>query len=76
MYIYRDELVLRMPFRRYLFPREKLLLIYRYRSLLQIGLKIKHDVEGYPPYMVFYPGDVVEMEEALDANGFPVARAV
>jgi hypothetical protein len=76
MYIYRDELVLSMSFRRYSLPREKVLLIHRYRDLLQIGLKIKHTVEDYPPYMVFYPVDIVEMEEALDTNGFPLAQPV
>ena len=62
MYIYRDELVLSMSFRRYSLPREKVLLIHRFRDLLQIGLKIKHAVEDYPPYIVFYPVDIVEME--------------
>jgi len=76
MYIYRDELVLSMPFRRYSFPREKVLLIHRYRRLLQIGLKIKHAVEDYPRYVVFYPMNLVEIEEALEANAFPVAQTV
>jgi hypothetical protein len=61
------------------FHAKKVLLIHRYRSLLQIGLKIKHAVKDYPAYMVFYPvdvADVVEMEEALDANSLPVAQAV
>ena len=76
MYIYRDELVLSMSFRRYSFPREKVLIIHRYRHLLKIGLKIKHAVEDYPPYMVFYPTDIVEMEQALDANAFPLGQPV
>ena len=76
MYIYRDELVLSMSFRRYSLPREKVLLLHQYRNLLQIGLKIKHGVEDYPPYMVFYPPEIMEMEEAIDANGFPVAEAL
>jgi hypothetical protein len=74
MYIYRDKLVLSMSFRRYSLPREKVLLIHRYRDLLQIGLKIKHAVEDCPAYIIFYPADIVEMEEALNANGFPLAQ--
>jgi len=74
MYIYRDKLVLSMSFGRYSLPREKVLLIHRYRDLLQIGLKIKHAVEDCPAYIIFYAADIVEMEEALNANGFPLAQ--
>jgi hypothetical protein len=76
MFIYRDELVLSMSFHRYSFPRDKVLLIHRYRNLLQLGLKIKHAVKDYPRYVVFYPVDILGMEEALDANAFPVAQTI
>jgi len=73
LYIYRDELVLSMSFHRYSLPRTSISQIRRYRSGLSLGLKIEHMVLEYPPFMVFYPSDVEECEEALDANAFPVA---
>jgi hypothetical protein len=73
LYIYRDELVLSMSFRRYPFSRDQISQIRRYRSGLSRGLKIEHTVSEYPPFMVFYPQDIDEFEEALDANAFPVA---
>jgi hypothetical protein len=73
LYIYRDELVLSMSFRRYPFSREQISQIRRYRSGLLHGLKIEHTVSDYPPFMIFYPSDIDEFEEALDANAFPVA---
>ena len=71
LYIYRDELVLSMSFHRYSLPRTAISQIRRYRSGLSLGLKIEHAVSDYPPFMVFYPSDVEEYEEALDANAFP-----
>jgi hypothetical protein len=62
-----------MSFRRYCFPRAQISHIHRYRSGLSIGLKIEHSVSDYPPFIVFWPKNMIEMEEALDANAFPVA---
>ena len=73
LYIYRDELVLSMSFHRYSLPRTAISQIRRYPSGLSLGLKIEHTVSDYPPFMVFYPSDVEEFEEALDANAFPLA---
>jgi hypothetical protein len=65
--------VLSMSFHRYSLPRTAISQICRYRSGLQLGLKIEHTVSDYPAFMVFYPSDVEECEDALDANAFPVA---
>jgi hypothetical protein len=73
LYIYRDELVLSMSFRGYCFPRDQILDIHRCPSRLWIGLKIEHSVSNFPPFIVFWPKDVLEMEEALDRNAFQVA---
>jgi hypothetical protein len=73
LYIYRDELVLSMSFHRYSLPRAAISQIRRYRSGLSLGLKIEHTVPDYPPFMVFYPWDIEEFEQALDANAFPLA---
>ena len=73
LYIYRDELVLSMSFHRYSLPRTAISQIRRYRRGLSLALKIEHTVSDYPPFMVFYPWDVEEFEEALNANAFPVA---
>jgi hypothetical protein len=76
LYIYRDELVLSMSFQRYSLPRTAISQVCRYRSGLSVGLKIEHTVPDYPPFMVFYPSDVEEFEEALDANAFRVSTSV
>ena len=73
LYVYRDELVLSMSFRRYCFPRDQILSIHRYRGGLSIGLKIEHTVSNCPVFIVFWPKNVIEMEEALHANAFPVS---
>ena len=74
LYIYRDELVLSMSFRRYCFPRSEISQIHRYYSGWSIGLKLEHTVSDYPPFMVFWPSDIEGFEEALDANAFPVSH--
>ena len=71
--IYRDELVLRTPFRRRRFPRENVQSIQRYWRNSPKGLHIEHDVLDQSPFVVFWPDDIEELEEALDANAFPVA---
>ena len=71
--IYGDELVLRTPFRKRCFPREQIQSIHRYWRGSPAGLQIEHDVSGCPPFIVFWPSDVEELEGALDANAFPVA---
>ena len=76
LYLYRDELVLSMPFRRYRFPRDQISCIHRYRYALMRGLQIEHSVANYPSFVVFFPSDVTEMEEALDENAFPLATPV
>jgi hypothetical protein len=73
LYLYRDELVLKIPFRSYCFPRDLLSEIHRYGSGLSVGLKIEHRVIDSPRFVVFFPTDLVEMEEVLDANAFPIA---
>jgi hypothetical protein len=62
-----------MSFHRYSLPRTAISQIRRYRIGLSLGLKIEHTVSEYPPFVVFYPADVEEFEELLDANAFPVA---
>ena len=71
--IYRDELVLRTPFRRRCFPRENVQSIHRYWRNSPKGLQIDHDVLEHPPFIVFWSTQIDELEEALDANAFPVA---
>ena len=72
LYIYRDELVLSMSFRRYCFARADVSEIQRYHRGLRYGLKIEHTVERFPRFILFWPSDPQEFEEALDANAFPV----
>jgi hypothetical protein len=75
LYIYRDELVLSMSFRRYSFSRAQISQIRRYQNGLSCGLKIEHTVADYPAFMVFWPPDIEEFEEALDANAFRVSTS-
>jgi hypothetical protein len=74
IYIYRDELVLSMSFRRYCFRREDIERIYQYSYGFTPGLRIEHTAANIPPFIVFWPTDLEECEEALDANAFPVDR--
>lgn len=76
LYLYRDELVLSMPFRRYRFPRGQISGIHRYRYALMRGLRIEHSVANYPSCVVFFTSNPTETEEALDANAFPLATVV
>ena len=62
-----------MSFRRYRFALDQISNIHRYRSGLSVGLKIEHSVSEYPSFIVFWARELPEMEEALDANAFPVA---
>ena len=73
MYIYRDELVLSMSFRRYCFPRAEISQIHRYYRGLRYGLQNEHTSRDIPRFIVFWARDVEEFEEALDANAFPIA---
>ena len=73
MYIYRDELVVSMSFRRYCFTRADIAQIHRYPRGLVTGFRIEHTAGDIPRFIVFWPHDFEEFEEALDANAFPVA---
>jgi hypothetical protein len=73
LYIYRDELVLSMSFRRYSFTRADISLIHRYYRGLRCGLQIEHANRDIPRFIVFWPRDAEEFEDALNANAFPVA---
>jgi hypothetical protein len=72
IYIYRDELVLSMSFRRFIFRREDIVRIYKHFSGFTAGLRIEHTAADAPPFIVFWPTDIEECEEALDANAFPI----
>ena len=72
IYIYRDELVLSMSFRRYSFRREDVVRICRCSMGFTAGLRIEHTDSSVPPFLVFMPIDVDECEEALEANAFPI----
>jgi hypothetical protein len=74
IYIYRDELVLSMSFRRYTFRREDIVRIYENSRGFTTGLRIEHTAADVPAYIVFCPIDLEECEEALDANAFPIER--
>jgi hypothetical protein len=76
LYLYRDDLVLSMSFRRYRFPCNQILNIHRYQSGVSLGLKIEHRVSDLPSFVVFWPANLIKMEEALDANAFPVATPI
>ena len=71
--IYRDELVLRTPFRRRRFPRDNIQSIHRCWTNSPKGLQIEHGVLEQPPFVVFWSTEIDELEQALDANAFPVA---
>jgi len=73
LYVYAEELVLSTFLHRYRFPRSDISEIARYYSGLSYGLKIEHTVSNCPRFVVFWPRDVEEFEEVLDANAFPVA---
>ena len=73
LYIYRDELVLKTPFQRRVFPRKRIQQIHRLWRGGAPGLQINHDAPNQPAFVVFWPSDIDEFEEALDANAFPVA---
>ena len=75
IYIYRDELVLSMSFRRYTFRRDEIVRISRYSKPFTTGLRIEHTVADVPPFIAFWPLDLEECEEALDANAFPFERS-
>lgn len=75
IYIYRDELVLSMSFRRYTFRREEIVQISRHSRGFTAGLRIEHTAADVPPFICFWPTDLEECEEALDANAFPIERS-
>lgn len=74
-YIYRDELVLSMSFRRYIFRREDIVRIHKHFSGFTAGLRIEHTAADVPPFICFWPRDLEECEEVLDANAFPIERS-
>ena len=73
LYIYRDDLVLRTPFGRRNFPRKHIQEIRRCWRWPAAGLQIYHDLTDQPAFVIFWPSDIGELEQVLDANAFPVA---
>jgi len=71
--IYRDELVFKALFRRYTFPRDRIVEIIPYGVFLSPGVKIEHTVPEHPRFVVFWTFDLPDLQEALQQNAFPVA---
>jgi hypothetical protein len=65
--------VLRTPFARRSFPRKHIQQIRRFWRWPAAGLQIEHDVPEQPAFVIFWPSDIDEFEQVLDANAFPVA---
>ena len=63
-----------MSFRRYCFPRADISQIHRHYRGLSYGLQIEHTRRDIPPVIQFWPRDVEEFEQALDANPFPITK--
>ena len=73
--VYRDHLVLRALFRKYAFPRDKLMELSIYRGVFTVGLRIKHLIEKYPRFVVYWSFNVGELCEHLRAEGYSVSDA-
>ncbi|MCC6906244.1 MAG: hypothetical protein IT326_10405 [Anaerolineae bacterium] len=56
----------------YLFPRYTITLLSPHRGLLFQGLRIRHNVPGYPPFVVFWTPDYSALVKALEALGYRV----
>jgi hypothetical protein len=50
----KDELRLSVPGREYVFPKNNDLRLSRYRGVFSVGLRIEHDDETVPQFVVFW----------------------
>lgn len=73
--ITRDEICLSCFRRDYVFPKNNILALTKYR-FLSLGLRIHHDVPLRPNFIVFWvsylPGPFTRLKEKLEAFGYEV----
>ncbi len=56
--------------RQYLFQRANISAIRRYKGYVSRGVKLEHDKEGCPPFIVFWTTDLKELLANLQSCGY------
>ena len=69
-----DAITLSALWRKYRFPRDGIRRLSVYSGWFSTGVRIEHQIEGCPPFMVFWTFDLPALEAALAARQYELAR--
>jgi hypothetical protein len=67
----RDAIALRCLFK-FIFPRDRITGLSRYRGFISTGLQIEHNVPRYPGFMLFWTFSFDVLKVELEALGYTV----
>ena len=67
----RDAIALRCLFK-FIFPRDRITGLSRYRGFISTGLQIEHNVPRYPGFMLFWTFSFDALKAELESLGYAV----
>ncbi len=70
----KDNINLSVLGKKYIFDKDKIKNIRKYRGLFSVGLKIEHDITDMPNHIVFWTFRFKKLKKELKALGYLVAE--
>lgn len=67
-----EQIVLKGPGIRHVFPRETIVRLSRWRRLPSVGLRIEHTQSGYEPFIVFWTFNYRKLKRVLQELEYPI----